>query len=303
MNNSDSKANKKQQPVLKDQSDDESYITEKRSSYVESRKAKDTKGKGNIKYNFKVNNDSWQNANFCFLCERKFNKIKYPRHHCRLCGKSCCDDCSKKRITKNRVCDICFMKHTNEKVELQKKSYLKQLSSWTKELSEKIKMMRKQVTEKEKQRDRLIAESDDNNRQMILRISDLEKNLQNLKTIYDSKVSEKASLEEAIKTRKTILNESESKLRELDNKVVIMGLSVDDQKSKYEMQLAKRDALRRHLQDLINSEENFRQAHDEDDNKIGVIDGLITTSALLREGDERTIMRLSTLQRGGKKTE
>ena len=50
----------------------------------------------------------------CELCDRKFNKFNFHRHHCRKCYKSVCDRCSantrklaKLDDTLYRVCDYC----------------------------------------------------------------------------------------------------------------------------------------------------------------------------------------------------
>ena len=51
---------------------------------------------------------------------------------------------------------------------------------------------------------------------MVSRIYELEKSLENLKMIYESKLNEKKNLEEAIRTRTSIMNESNSKLRDLE---------------------------------------------------------------------------------------
>lgn len=40
-----------------------------------------------------------------------------------------CGDCSKHKIAENRVDDICFMKDTNQQMEIQKKNYLKSLAN------------------------------------------------------------------------------------------------------------------------------------------------------------------------------
>ena len=41
------------------------------------------------------------------------------------------------------------MKHNNEKLEMQKKNYLKSLAGWTKELDEKINQLKNLISEKE----------------------------------------------------------------------------------------------------------------------------------------------------------
>ena len=52
----------------------------------------------------------WQNAKKCKCCDSPFGTIK-RRHHCRKCGASCCQKCSRTRMTVGneeiRVCQSC----------------------------------------------------------------------------------------------------------------------------------------------------------------------------------------------------
>jgi hypothetical protein len=68
--------------------------------------------------------ESFNLCNFCELCERNFNKISLPRHHCRKCNKSVCNQCSnnKRKLSKQndqllRVCDFCDTQLSNFKLE------------------------------------------------------------------------------------------------------------------------------------------------------------------------------------------
>lgn len=84
----------------------------------------------------------------------------------RLCARSVCGDCSKHKIAENRVDDICFMKDTNQQMEIQKKNYLKSLANWTKDLDQKILQLKKTISEKEMKKDKLVGELDSNNREL-----------------------------------------------------------------------------------------------------------------------------------------
>jgi hypothetical protein len=49
----------------------------------------------------------WQpDTSHCSRCRKEFGLFLWP-HHCRLCGKVVCDDCSKGRLQEQRVCDHC----------------------------------------------------------------------------------------------------------------------------------------------------------------------------------------------------
>ena len=177
------------------------------------------------------------------------------------------------------------MKHNNQKLEIQKKNYLKSLASWTKELDEKITQLKELISEKESQKDRLVGDIEDNNNRMVARIYELEKSLDNLKMIYDSKQSEKRNLEEAIKTRTQIMNESNNKLRDLESQISVMEIRISNAKSNYEMKYKRKQDLEKHLKDLTTSEENMRMAPPGDEMQLEIIDELIKKSALLKDED------------------
>lgn len=241
---------------------------------------------GALKYNFKNNKEDWKNEKQCYICERPFS-LKHSQHHCRLCANSVCGPCSKNKVKDNRVCDICWMKHNNTKLEIQKKSYLKSLATWTKELDEKITQLKELISEKETQKDRLVNDIEDNNNRMVSRIYELEKSLENLKMIYESKISEKKNLEDAIRTRTQVMNENNTKLRDLEGQISVMEMRIQNAKSNYEMKYKKKEDLKKHLQDLMASEENFRMAPPDDNTHLEMIEELIKKSALLREENDK----------------
>jgi hypothetical protein len=72
--------------------------------------------------------------------------------------------------------------------------------------------------------------------------------------IYESKEKERMSLEEAIRRRNEILNESQLKLRDLESQITMMELNLQMQESNYQMKVDRRDAIKKHLQDLKASE-------------------------------------------------
>lgn len=234
-----------------------------------------------IKYNFKDKGD-WKNEKQCYICEIPFS-LKHSRHHCRLCANSVCGPCSKNKVTDNKVCDICWIKHQNPKLEMQKKAYLKNMSNWTRELDDKIANLKETISEKESQKERLVTDIETNNKMMVNRIMDLEKSLETLRSIYESKLTEKKNLEDAIRMRSNIMNESNSKLRDLEGQISLMEIKVQRAKEKYEAQAKKRDQLKKHLNDLIVSEQTLRDAPTDEGINLEIVNDLIKRSALLRD--------------------
>lgn len=80
-----------------------------------------------------LGSDSFNNLNYCELCEKTFNKLKgVSRHHCRKCNQSVCQSCSnnKRKLAKNddtlyRVCDYCDCQLSNFKLEQNQVAILK----------------------------------------------------------------------------------------------------------------------------------------------------------------------------------
>jgi hypothetical protein len=60
------------------------------------------------------------------------------------------------------------MKHTNQKMEIQKKHYLKSLANWTKDLDKKITTLKRTIAEKEIKKDKMVGEIESSNREMHL---------------------------------------------------------------------------------------------------------------------------------------
>lgn len=176
------------------------------------------------------------------------------------------------------------MKHTNQKMEIQKKHYLKSLASWTKDLDKKISHLKRTIAEKEVKKDKLVGEIESSNREIHLRSAEINKGIDNLKMIYESKEQERQSLEEAIRRRTEILNESSLKLRDLESQITMMELNLQMQESNYQMKVDRRDAIKKHLEDLKASEQTLRMTDNDDgDVRVGLIDELIKKSVFLME--------------------
>ena len=180
------------------------------------------------------------------------------------------------------------MKDTNQQMEIQKKNYLKSLANWTKDLDQKILQLKKTIAEKEMKKDKLVGELDSNNRELQLRSAEINKNTENLRVIYESKERERQSLEEAIRRRTEILNESSLKLRDLESQITMMELNLQMQESNYQMKVDRREAIKKHLTDLRNTEQTLKMTSDDNQLKVGLIDELIKKSTLLRQDDTET---------------
>ena len=118
---------------------------------------------------------------------------------------------------------------------------------------------------------------------MQLRTAEINKGIENLKMIYESKEQERQSLEEAIRRRTEILNESQLKLRDLESQITMMELNLQMQESNYQMKVDRRDAIKKHLEDLKASEQTLRMTDEDNHARVDLIDELIQRSVLLRD--------------------
>ena len=75
--------------------------------------------------------------------------------------------------------DICFTKHTNQKMEVQKKNYLKSLAHWTKDLDQTILGLKRNLAEKEAKLNREMRELESCDRELQANIKELEAALEN----------------------------------------------------------------------------------------------------------------------------
>ena len=171
------------------------------------------------------------------------------------------------------------MKYNNQALEIQKKNYLRQMAQWTQKLEQKIDEGKKKILEKEALKEKLANEIGDTNNNMLNRINEIEKNIDNLQYIYESKQKEKSNLEDTIKRRTQILEESEKKVRDLESQIQFMELNVTMQKQNYEMKKERKEGLKKHLQEMLKNEENMKKLDNDDPAKINLVDDMIRLSA------------------------
>jgi len=83
----------------------------------------------------------WQHKNYCQICYNAFNRVTLTPHHCRKCGRTCCKDCSVKRLLpvdqiseekdlgasthslmedmrETRICEYCEVQLDNPQIEM-----------------------------------------------------------------------------------------------------------------------------------------------------------------------------------------
>jgi len=66
---------------------------------------------------FPLPKEEWQkdsDVKFCNICQAEFKRLRTRKHHCRMCGKIYCKNCSNNTIQGARVCDGCAEKRQRE---------------------------------------------------------------------------------------------------------------------------------------------------------------------------------------------
>lgn len=72
--------------------------------------------------------EAYKKQPYCMICYRNFTTT-FRQHHCRICANSCCADCSRSLVNKERACDLCVMRLSAPHEEKKKKEVLETLET------------------------------------------------------------------------------------------------------------------------------------------------------------------------------
>lgn len=167
-------------------------------------------------------------------------------------------------MLKERVCDICYTKHNNEDIELAKKNYLREVASWAVDLDQKCKELQQIVITKEIEKEKLIFDVESNTKNMQSQLAELEKEVDDMKFISQSKNNEKKYLEEGIKKRNEIYHKSCQKLQDLENNISVLEMGLQMQKQNIELRLQRNDKLKNHLDEINECTHNLESGNTND---------------------------------------
>ncbi|CAD8204306.1 unnamed protein product [Paramecium octaurelia] len=137
-----------------------------------------------------VDPQDFKKQNECLVCGIEFTQTN-RQHHCRMCGSSCCGQCSQKTINKNRVCDICYMKASQLAAEKKRNKFLQSLKDSAKKLRIHIEQAQKKKQELQNERDAQLDKQ-----QIDLRI--LEKETEDYRLKYSQKTQDKCLYEQEV---------------------------------------------------------------------------------------------------------
>lgn len=168
-----------------------------------------------------ITEKEFKKATYCLYCDRIFD-FNLRRHHCRICGSSCCDNCSKKKIKKNRICDMCYYKTLNYKFEIQKENYIASMIEMNKELEEKISELKDLIEQKKIEKEEIDKQLYIENKNQKEENDALEKEIEEIELEFDNKKKELYNLEEKYNNKQKKLEYYKKKLEDNNNEISIM---------------------------------------------------------------------------------
>lgn len=198
-----------------------------------------------------VNRASWdKGSSFCKVCA-KDTKQKGGRHHCRVCGAGVCGTCSQRKINDKRTCDICFYQaKTVDKSRMREETLVRNNElhkSRKDELGrEKLKFEERkaEVNYKKQEIARQEQEEERHREAKIREKTEAESTLQTAKELYKS-------LNTNIERNKQIIATRESKLSNLQTKLSVLKLELNQKKqtrenlrNEYQNKLSLRETLK-----------------------------------------------------------
>ena len=123
--------------------------------------------------------------------------------------------------------------------------YLRHLETYTKNLEEKIATTKNEIATKEKRATNIQDGNEETKKMLIERISEVEKNLENIKKVLESKKANKESIRESIKQRSTMDRSEIKKLNDVQSKVEILTIDVENLKTIYSDKKDQFDKLKK----------------------------------------------------------
>ena len=99
---------------------------------------------------------------------------------------------------------------------------------------------------------------------MQSQLAELEKEVDDMKLISQSKNNEKKYLEEGIKKRNEIYHKSCQKLQDLENNISVLEMGLQMQKQNIELRLQRNDKLKNHLDEINECTHNLESGNTND---------------------------------------
>ena len=210
----------------------------------------------------KLSKSHWQKSDDCYICERIFS-MKHSRHHCRSCGKSICGYCSKNKVKKLRVCDICYFRYNNKDYENMKKEYLIELDAQNFSLEDKSRDLREKIGELKIKEENVIKTNEKKLEIKKKELLESESNLNNLEKLVESKKQEIEKKEEGIRQREEIIKKYMDNIKTFENDIEFEQIGFQMQKELTEKNNRKRKILTKIISKLRDLELHSGMADNE----------------------------------------
>ena len=275
-------------------SDNNNNITQKRNSIIkiepeqekqeQNRKLSKKETKRAFYVEFQTDKKKWIKRKECFFCYQKFSFPTIGEHHCRICSKSVCQNCSSNKYKLNRVCDICFYRINHEEFELDKEEALKNQKDYINSIKQKTSEYNNEVHDSFLYQSRQLSIAKEENAKIEKKLNEEHQELEKLKFNLKMKKRDIDCIEEKIPRNIEINEENSKKIREF--LVVYNGLLVVNDTLGTELQNKnnKREKLRNYVDEIKNCKKNMLNKNNGGDNNNSLLSDLIEKNNHIRTG-------------------
>jgi len=189
-------------------------------------------GPGGLKF---MEKEDWTEEKHCHICTRGFKKMNGVfAHHCRMCGRGVCGECSVKKINDNRVCDLCYYKAENKRSEDRRDDQLKSKNASIKTYKKQLLKEKEHLNEIIQQRYNLKKVTEEEKEEQRKAITRLQEEKVKLDKAFEKKKETNVKLKESVATDKTFMREKEIEFDLLRNKINYLKLQITQKKSNLE---------------------------------------------------------------------
>jgi len=191
-----------------------------------------------------VDKSQWTEDLTCYVCSRAFSKMdRIFTHHCRVCGRSVCGDCSSKKINNDRACDVCYYKLSNKEQEDSRQEMLLNKIN-------KIEAYKQQIIAAEQKLAEMSKMKKDMERKMLEEMEQKAAGLQVLQDektkrqeALDRKKTENQSLKESVEVNRAFLREKEEETQEIREVLNTIKLELAEKKGNFNSKQEEVDRL------------------------------------------------------------
>ena len=164
---------------------------------------------------------------------------EFLKHHIissefsRLCGTSCCGECSSKKVNEERVCDICYLRVENYDLIEKKKGILALKDQLMEEMFNEFNGLALKNQEIDYQTHEFQQNVKLDQRNYVEKMANLREELKQNSELYKEKLEDYKKMRELIKKDRDVLVEKEKSLNETNKKSLALKDEVQSKENTY----------------------------------------------------------------------